>query len=140
MALEREEKFQLANIIQVPSYVSLMSALSYYEMTTQVQREFIESIALKRTKAVTVEQTVFNFTKINKLLFFDFARKRGFFIASPEKAFLDAMYLMSLGRYSMDLSSIDFDKFDFLKVRQLILAFPEKTQIFIKANGYFQET
>ena len=31
------EFFQIANILQVPSYISLMTALSFYEITTQVQ-------------------------------------------------------------------------------------------------------
>ena len=48
--LEKEEKFILANLMQVPSYISLMTALDYYEITTQMQRDFIESVAVKRTK------------------------------------------------------------------------------------------
>ncbi|MBW2555684.1 MAG: hypothetical protein JRE07_02075, partial [Deltaproteobacteria bacterium] len=44
----REEKFVLVNLGQVPSYISLMSALDYYEITTQVQRDFYESVAIKR--------------------------------------------------------------------------------------------
>ncbi|MCD6228089.1 MAG: hypothetical protein J7K17_01235 [Candidatus Omnitrophica bacterium] len=35
--LDREERFLLANILQVPSYISLMSALDYYRITTQIQ-------------------------------------------------------------------------------------------------------
>ena len=50
--LEREEKFILANLLQVPSYISLMTALDYYEISTQMQRDFIESVALKRTKEI----------------------------------------------------------------------------------------
>lgn len=53
--LDREQKFVIANLIQTPSYVSLMTALDYYEITTQMQRDFIESIALKRTKGVEIE-------------------------------------------------------------------------------------
>ena len=37
--------FEIANILQVPSYISLMTALSYYGITTQVQRNFLESIS-----------------------------------------------------------------------------------------------
>ncbi|MFN3551400.1 MAG: hypothetical protein ACK4WJ_06305, partial [Endomicrobiia bacterium] len=36
--LKIEEKFKIANILSVPSYISLMTALSYYEVTTQIQR------------------------------------------------------------------------------------------------------
>lgn len=32
--LSLEEKFRFANLIQTPSYISLMTALSYYEIST----------------------------------------------------------------------------------------------------------
>ena len=32
----REEKFLLANLGQTPSYISLMTALDYYQITTQI--------------------------------------------------------------------------------------------------------
>ena len=51
-------------------------------------------------------------------------RKENFFIAEPEKALLDALYLMSLKRYTLDLASIDFSKFDNQKIEQISEAFP----------------
>ena len=42
----REEKFVIANLGQAPSYISLMTALDYYEITTQVLRNFFESVAI----------------------------------------------------------------------------------------------
>jgi len=126
--LSREEKFSLANLIQVPSYISLMTALGYYQITTQIQHDFFESICIKRTKEVTIEKTVFNFTKINKELYFDFLKVDNFFIASPEKAFLDAVYLTSLKRYSFDKSSLDFHKLNWDRIKKLAQRFPEKTK------------
>ena len=117
-----------ANLIQSPSYVSLMTALSYYQISTQIQQEFIESIGLKRTKTVRIEKTVFNYSKIKRSLFFGFVKKGDFFIAEPEKALLDAFYLMALGRYTLDLASIDFSKFDSEKIRLFSKNFPIKVQ------------
>ncbi|MBU0698178.1 MAG: hypothetical protein KKE59_01940, partial [Proteobacteria bacterium] len=37
--------------------------------------------------------------------------EKDFFIATSEKAFIDAIYLTSLGRYNLDLASIDIGKF-----------------------------
>ena len=135
--LTREQKFILANIIQTPSYISLMSALEYYEITTQIQQDFIESIALKRTKEVALDQTFFNYTKINPVLYSGFFRIRGFFIAPPEKAFLDAIYLKSFGRYQLDISSIDFSKLKRKKVEEMAAMYPEKTNSYLRKNGYF---
>ena len=59
----QEDFFKISNILQVPSYISLMTALSYYEITTQVQREVIESVCVKRTLKKTIENTEFNFSK-----------------------------------------------------------------------------
>jgi len=126
--LEKEEKFILANLIQVPSYISLMTAMEYYGVTTQVQRDFIESVAVKRSKETAVDGTVFNFSKIDKRLYFAFKREKGFFIAEPEKAFLDSLYLMSLNRYSFDMTSIDRDKLDMDKLRKTVKKYPQRTQ------------
>ncbi|MBW2049604.1 MAG: hypothetical protein JRJ09_13910 [Deltaproteobacteria bacterium] len=137
--LDREQVFPLANIIQVPSYISLMTALDYYEITTQVQRDFIESVAVKRTKEVEIGQRFFNYTKINTDLYSGFSRTRGFFIATPEKAFLDALYLMSLGRYRFDIPSIDFSKLNLKKIEYLARLFPLKTKRLLNKNEYFRE-
>jgi len=138
-SIDREQEFLLANIIQVPSYISLMTALDYYEITTQVQQDFIESVAVKRTKGVEIDQKYFNFTKINTDLYSGFSRTRGFFIAAPEKAFLDAVYLMSFGRYSFDIPSIDFSKLNLEKIGYMGRLFPLKTQGFLNKNEYFRE-
>ncbi|MFC1480036.1 hypothetical protein ACFL5Y_01155 [Candidatus Omnitrophota bacterium] len=139
-ALGKEEMFALSNLAQVPSYISLMTAMEYYEVTTQMQRNFIESVAIKRTKEIEIEKTVFNYSKINKKLYFGFSKEKGFFIASPEKAFLDALYLMSLKRYSFDLTSIDFGKLDISEMKTMAKRFPKKTQMILEENEYFKKT
>jgi predicted transcriptional regulator of viral defense system len=136
IASGREEKFQLANLGQVPSYISLMTALDYYEITTQVQREFIESVAVKRTKEIQMPRSVFRYTRISNPLYFGFSKHNGFFIATPEKAFLDAMYLMSLGRYHLDITSIDGSKIKRGEIRRMISAFPMKTKKLLEKHGY----
>lgn len=131
-ALAREDKFIIANIIQVPSYISLMTAMDYYQITTQMQHDFIESVGIYRTKEMEVEKNIFNYSKINKELYFGFVKEKGFFIATPEKALLDAFYFMSLKRYSFDLTSIDFDKINKNKMQKLVRRFPERTQRLLK--------
>ena len=79
-----------------------------------------------------MDDTVFNYTKIAKNLFFGFVRKNGFFIAEPEKAFLDILYLVSLKRYSVDLSSVEFSKLNFAKLKQMVKKFPKKVREALK--------
>jgi predicted transcriptional regulator of viral defense system len=140
LGLDREQKFIIANIVQVPSYISLMTALDYHEITTQMQRDFIESIAVKRTIRKEIEQTVFNYTKISINVYHGFLKTKGIFIAEPEKAFLDAVYLMSLGRYNLDMPSIDFNKLDVEKIECMVQSFPLKTRNFLNQYEYFRKT
>ncbi len=132
----REDRFVMANLGQVPSYLSLMTALDYYGITTQMQRDFFESVAIQRTKTLQVEETVFRYSKISKKLYFGFNKKDTFFIASPEKALLDAFYLMSFGRYALDISSVDPAKLNKTEIQKLSQQYPQRTKNLLKANGY----
>ena len=130
--LDVPKQYALANRLQVPSYISLTSALSFYEITTQVQQSFFESIAVERTKSVEIRDTVFKYFKIQKKLYFGFVKKEDFFIASPEKAFLDALYFMSLSRYRLDLDALDIKKFNLKKLKEMSKNFPLITQKLVK--------
>ena len=134
----KEDKFRLANLGQSPSYISLMSALEYYEITTQMQRDFFESVAVKRTKEIQVNGSVFRYSKIDETLYFGFKKEKGFFIATPEKALLDAFYLMSYGRYALDISALDTDKLVRENISRLSSKFPLKTRRMLKKHGYLQ--
>jgi len=124
------QRLELANILQVPSYISLMTALSFYEYTTQVQQKFIESISLYRTFTKDIEGTVFNYSKIKKDLYFAFSKKNNIFIASPEKAFIDSLYLNYLGKYNLDLSSLNLEKIDRKSCENILKRYPSKFKIY----------
>jgi predicted transcriptional regulator of viral defense system len=132
----REERFTLANLGQTPSYISLMTALDYHEITTQVQRGIIESVAVKRTKEISLNGSVFRYTKVSRALYFGFIRQQEFFIASPEKALLDAVYLMSFGRYALDFAAIDGDKLNRKEIRRMSRNYPPKTRKMLEKHGY----
>jgi predicted transcriptional regulator of viral defense system len=118
--LNHIEKMKIANIIQVPSYISLMTALSYYEITTQVQQNYFESISIYRSFSKEVNNDTFNYRKIKKQYYFGFKKENGIFIASAEKALVDALYLTKLGKYSLDLSSIDLEKIEKNKIDRIL--------------------
>ena len=128
--LNEEDLFKLANVIQVPSYISLTSALSYYNISTQQMQGVVESIAQKRTKSIKVKNIEFKFLLIKKDLYSDFILEKEFFIATPEKALADAVYLTSLSRYSCDFEAVDFSKIIKQKVNQIIKRTNKKTILF----------
>jgi predicted transcriptional regulator of viral defense system len=126
--LRFDEQLRLANIIQVPSYISLNTALSYYGITTQIQQNYIESISLKRSDHRLVNSYEFTFRKIAHPLYKDFVKQDFVFIATPEKAMADAIYFVSMGRYAIDFSAIDFSAFDPEVITNILAYFPEKTK------------
>jgi predicted transcriptional regulator of viral defense system len=128
----QQDLFRLANFLQVPSYISLTTALSYYGLTTQLQRGFFESISLKRTRKFEVAQFTFNYSKISLDLYKGFERVESVFIALPEKALLDSLYLASLGRYSLDTSALDLTKVKSEVLANLLLLFPARVRTFME--------
>lgn len=126
------QRLELANLLQVPSYISLMTALSFYEYTTQVQQKFIESISLYRTFIKDIEGFIFNYSKIKNDFYFGFSKKNNIFIASPEKAFIDSLYLNYLGKYNLDLSSLNLEKIDKKGCEDILKKYPSKFKIYFK--------
>ncbi|MBI5407937.1 MAG: hypothetical protein HZA14_01065 [Nitrospirae bacterium] len=123
----REEFLKISNVLQVPSYISFMTALSLYDVTTQVQRGFYESASLKRSVRFDIKGTAFNYYKLQGKYYSDFIKKDGLFIATKEKAFIDSLYLYSFGKYKLDFSSIDLDKLDKGRIAGMIEVYPQKT-------------
>jgi hypothetical protein len=120
--------FRIANFLQVPSYISLTTALSYHGISTQVQRGYFESICMKRTRRFEVGHFSFYYTKIKPALYRDFEKIEGVFIALPEKALLDSFYLASIGRYSLDFSALDLTKVKEEVLKELSLLFPPRVR------------
>lgn len=105
-----------------------MTALTFHGITTQVQRDWFESITWKRSTKMDARGVSFVFYKAQPNLYFGFVRQESFFIAEPEKALVDAAYLHSLGRYPLDWSSLNLDALDREKVNTLMAPFPDRVK------------
>ncbi len=125
-----DQSFELANLLQVPSYISLMTALSFYEYTTQIQQKYIESVSLYRTFEKEVEEVMFHYCKIKNDYYFGFSKRNNIFIASPEKAIIDSLYLQYLGKYNIDLSSIDLEKIEKENCKNILEKYPSKFKLY----------
>lgn len=123
---------KLSNFLQVPSYVSLTTALSFYEITTQVQQNYFESISLKRSAQYNVKGAHFKYYKMKKQYYFGYIKDKNTFIAIREKAFLDLVYLHSFGKYRADFNAMDFGKLDLNKIRKLYKLYPSKTRAMVE--------
>ncbi|MBU4484096.1 hypothetical protein KKA47_01610 [bacterium] len=123
-----KDKFNIANFISTPSYISLMTALSYYQISTQILPYTIESISLVRAGEYSGQIFSWKFWQTQKKYYCGFVKQKEFFIAEPEKAIIDIAQLMSFKKYAADLSSIDFDRFDWNKIEKMIKDYPQKTK------------
>lgn len=86
--------FYLANVVRMPSYVSSLAALQYYNLTTETIHS-ITSVTPKVTRVYRTKAGNFSYQSIKKEIFLDFSLIKGrfdFFIASPSKALFDLLY------------------------------------------------
>lgn len=123
-----EDFLRLANYVQVPSYISCVSALAFYGITTQVPRGWYESVSLKRSVRYTVHDAAFHFFKIKSPYYFGFVKIGTMFIAEKEKAFLDACHLSVFGKYMADWNAMNVDSLDKAVLVKTMEAFPDKTK------------
>jgi predicted transcriptional regulator of viral defense system len=89
--------FLLANRIRKASYVSLQSALSHYNMIPE-HVPVVTSVTTGRPKEVRTELGTYAYRHVRKPLFGGFlsvtvAPGQSVFLATPEKALLDLIYL-----------------------------------------------
>lgn len=126
--LDEEERFTLANFIQTPSYVTLLSALSYHGVTTQIPPHLCESVSPVRRSEYAVLGFRFVYYLIGSRYYQGFHRERGFFMAEPEKAFLDLLHLSVFGTYAFDRSSLDLHALDAKRLRKWLGTYPPRVR------------
>lgn len=125
--LTTEDLFKISAFLRVPSYISLTTALSYYRITTQMQQGYFESITIKNSKYYEIEGVIFKYYKVNGKFFDNYEKRNGYFMATREKAYLDAIYLYSFGKHRLDIDSIDYSKLNKDALFSLAEGFPKKT-------------
>ncbi len=84
--------YEIASNVITPSYVSLFSALRYYDVTTQMPIK-ISVISTKRHTGINIEGYKLEFITLDRTRFFGYSKMGNVYIATLEKAFLDALYL-----------------------------------------------
>lgn len=110
-------KFEIANKLYQPSYISFETALSHYSIIPETVY-VITSATPKKSKELVIQNSVFKYYKIRKKIFFGYRpqkiRGKTISIAEKEKALLDYLYLLSLKKQEfverLDLSKIDTDR------------------------------
>jgi len=126
----------IANQLYFPSCISFESALSRYGIMSQIPYVLTLATSKKSKKTVLAGREI-EYRQIKKELFFGYKKEGKILIAEPEKAFLDQIYLYSLGKASINLKEWDFSKLKKQKLLKFLKPYPKKVKKII--NSIIQE-
>jgi len=118
---------KIANELYYPSYLSFESALSIYGILSQIPYTLMFA-TVRRSKKITLSGREVEYRQLKKDYFFGYILKNGIYIAEPEKAVLDQLYMISKGNTTADVgewSLVGLEKKKFLKYSRI---FPKKVQ------------
>lgn len=114
---------KIASEIYFPAYLSFEQALSQYGILSQIP--YTQTFATTRpTKKMVIADVTIEFSHIKKELFFGFTLENGKYIADREKALLDELYMVSMGKRSINLAELDFRDIDKDKLAEYAKKFP----------------
>jgi len=113
LTVDENVLFEIANRLYNPSYVSLESALSYYQIIPEAVYG-ITSVSTRRTYSFATPLGKFQYRTIKPSLFFGYQMKTSnskvFKIADVEKAVLDFFYLHPEFKSESDINSLRFSE------------------------------
>lgn len=110
--LPSEEK--IANKIYQPSYLSFEYALAKCNILPEMVYQ-ITSATTKPTRLFEVEGKIFSYFTIKREAYTGYSLQNGVLLAEPEKALVDYLYFVSLGKKPVN-DRLDFSKLDKEKI------------------------
>ncbi len=124
---EKPHRFRIANLMVRPSYVSLQTALSYYELIPE-HVAAVTCVTTGRPQTLVNPFGRFIYRHIQTRFFYGFhywsiSHQQNGFLATPEKALLDLIYLTPNGDDEAYLRSLRLQNLDTLnteRLRQLV--------------------
>lgn len=118
---------RVANELYYPSYLSFESALSRYSILSQTP--YVLTLATtKTTKRLNLAGKKVEYRQLKSDYFFGYNLKNGVYIAEPEKAILDQLYLMGKGKTASETSEWSLAGLDKTKFLKYAKKFPQKVQ------------
>ncbi len=116
-----------AGELYYPSYLSFESALSRYGILSQIPYSLVFATTKKSKKIYLMDREI-EYRQIKKDYFFGYELNNGIYIAEPEKALLDQIYMISRGKVSNDLSELSLVNLKKNKFMQYSKKFPKSVQ------------
>jgi len=123
VSINSAEGALLANLLYTPSYLSFESALSRHGILSQIPYS-VTMATTRRSKKMILDGTAVEYRQLQRDLFFGHHLEKGLDIAEPEKALLDALYLMKRGKLSLALEELDLSGLSTEKLNSYGSRFP----------------
>lgn len=99
---EDATEYEVASAILNPSYISLISALRFHNLTEQIPH-VIYVVSYKRHRPLPdLNGYGVEFVTINKRMFYGYEKIDGATVATPEKAVVDMLYLNRFAEYAYE--------------------------------------
>lgn len=121
-----------ANEIYYPSYLSFESALSRYGILNQIPYT-LTFATTKTSKRQSLRGKEVEYRRLKSSLFFGYNLIGGIYVAEPEKAILDELYLMSKGRIAVDTGEWSLVGLNKKKLLEYAKKFPPTVRKHLKA-------
>jgi predicted transcriptional regulator of viral defense system len=112
---EQANIYEIASNVVPFSYVSMLSALRFYDITTQMPL-IVSVVSPKKHRKMELESRKIMFIRFKRDLIFGHVRRGNAFVAEPEKAVLDSLYhneyayLDEALEHGIDDKLVDVDK------------------------------
>ena len=120
--------FVIANRLYYPSYVSLDSALSYYNLIPESVYA-VTSVTTKSTREFEISGRLFSYKRIKKEAYTGYVLETvhgsGVYVATPEKAVADFIYFVYLGKREYN-DRLTLGKINFKRLEEYLLLFSRK--------------
>ena len=116
-----------AGELYYPSYLSFESALSRYGILSQIPYSLTFATTKKSKKIYLLDREI-EYRQLKEDYFFGFILDNGIFIAEPEKALLDQLYMTSRGKASVEMNELTLANLKKNKFLQYSKKFPESVQ------------
>ncbi len=95
-------EYEVASAILNPSYISLISALRFHNLTEQIPH-IIYVVSYKRHRSVpNLNGFEVEFVTVKKGMFYGYEKNDGAMVATPEKAVVDMLYLNKFTEYAYE--------------------------------------
>ncbi len=130
VSLQAPDLARIANQLVYPSYLSFESALSRFGILSQIPYTLTFATPL-RSRRLTLGDTDVEFRQLKQELFFGYQLKNGLYLAEPEKALLDQIYMITRGLSDLSLGELNLDPVDPEKLSQYAQRFPKPVQAIV---------